>query len=166
MQEAKLLYGPVRSHYEAIEPVASSFPGLDADIDARIDAPTVNGNTVKWFGFHHIEQLMWAKHTLTGAAPLANRLLGDAEKLNQQVPSLPLAPEQLINGSVELLNEIVNVKISGEEDRYSHTDLSDFQANLLGRARPSNTCAPPWNAQAAPPSPTRSHANYRRSRPS
>ena len=54
------------------------------------------------------------------------------QTLNQQVPSLPLAPEQLINGSVELLNEIVNVKISGEEDRYSHTDLSDFQANLLG----------------------------------
>ncbi len=132
LEEAKLLYGPVRSHYEAIEPVASSFPGLDADIDARIDAPTVTGNTVKWFGFHHIEQLMWWKHTLTGATPLANRLLGDAEKLNQQVPSLPLAPEQLINGSVELLNEIVNVKISGEEDRYSHTDLSDFQANLLG----------------------------------
>ena len=25
-------------------------------------------------------------------------------------------------------------KITGEEDRYSHTDLSDFQANLDGRA--------------------------------
>jgi iron uptake system component EfeO len=130
--EAKRLFGPVRSHYEAIEPVASSFPGLDSDIDARIDAPTVNGDTAKWFGFHHIEQLMWVGHTLRGATPLANRLLSDVERLNQQVPSLPLAPEQLINGSVELLNEIVNVKISGEEDRYSHTDLSDFQANLLG----------------------------------
>jgi iron uptake system component EfeO len=132
MAQAKLLYGPVRSHYEAIEPVASSFPGLDADIDARIDAPTVNGDPAKWFGFHHIEQLMWTKKTLRGATPLANRLLSDVQRLNQQVPSLPLAPEQLINGSVELLNEIVNVKISGEEDRYSHTDLSDFQANLLG----------------------------------
>jgi iron uptake system component EfeO len=130
--QAKLLFGPVRSHYEAIEPVASSFPGLDSDIDARIDAPTVNGDTAKWFGFHHIEQLMWVGNTLHGATPLANRLLSDVERLNQQVPSLPLAPEQLINGSVELLNEIVNVKISGEEDRYSHTDLSDFQANLLG----------------------------------
>lgn len=132
MKKAEELFGPVRSHYEAIEPVAGSFPGLDSDIDARIDAPTVNGNTAKWFGFHHIEQLMWAKNTLHGATPLANRLLSDVQRLNQQVPSLPLAPEQLINGSVELLNEITNVKISGEEDRYSHTDLSDFQANLLG----------------------------------
>jgi iron uptake system component EfeO len=48
------------------------------------------------------------------------------------VPALPLAATQLVNGSVQLLNEIVNVKITGEEDRYSHTDLSDFQGNLLG----------------------------------
>lgn len=132
LAKAKLLYGPVRRRYEAIEPIATSFPGLDADIDARIDAPTVNGDTSRWFGFHHIEQLMWARHTLDGAAPLANRLLTDVQRLNQQVPGLPLAPEQLINGSVGLLNEIVSVKISGEEDRYSHTDLSDFQGNLLG----------------------------------
>ena len=132
MAEAKLLFGPVRSHYEAIEPVAESFPGLDTAIDARIDSPFVNGDVAKWFGFHHIEQLMWAKHTLRGATPLANKLLGDVQTLNQQVPSLPLAPDQLVNGSVALLNEIVNVKITGEEDRYSHTDLSDFQANLLG----------------------------------
>jgi iron uptake system component EfeO len=132
MAEAKRLYGPVRRHYEAIEPVADSFPGLDSDIDARIDAPTVQGDASKWLGFHHIEQLMWAKHTLAGATPLADRLLSEAQRLNDQVPTLPLVPEQLVNGSVELLDEITNVKISGEEDRYSHTDLSDFQGNLLG----------------------------------
>jgi iron uptake system component EfeO len=130
--EAERLFGPVRRHYEAIEPIAESFPGLDSSIDARIDAPTVNGDKSKWFGFHHIEQLLWQEHTLKGTAPLASRLLNDVETLNRQVPALPLAPEQLINGSVGLLNEIVNVKISGEEDRYSHTDLSDFQGNLLG----------------------------------
>jgi iron uptake system component EfeO len=130
--EAKRLFGPVRIHYEAIEPVAESFVGLDSAIDARIDSPTVNGNVKKWTGFHHIEEFMWAKHTLHGTAGLANLLLADVQTLNQKVPTLPLSATQLINGSVELLNEIVNVKITGEEDRYSHTDLSDFQGNLLG----------------------------------
>jgi iron uptake system component EfeO len=130
--EAKRLFGPVRIHYEAIEPVAESFVGLDSAIDARIDSPTVAGNESKWTGFHHIEQIMWAKHTLRGTTSLANRLLTDVQTLNQKVPTLPLSATQLINGSVELLNEIVNVKITGEEDRYSHTDLSDFQGNLLG----------------------------------
>jgi iron uptake system component EfeO len=132
LARAKLLFGPVRRHYEAIEPVADSFPGLDSSIDARIDSPTVAGDVSKWTGFHRLEQLMWAKSTLDGAAPLAARLLSDVQVLEQKVPTLPLAATQLINGSVQLLNEIVNVKITGEEDRYSHTDLSDFQGNLLG----------------------------------
>jgi iron uptake system component EfeO len=132
LAEAKRLYGPTRIHYEAIEPVAESFVGLDSAIDARIDSPTVNGDYAKWTGFHRIEMLMWAKHTLAGATPFANVLFGDVQTLNQKVPTLPLSATQLINGSVGLLNEIVNTKITGEEDRYSHTDLSDFQGNLLG----------------------------------
>jgi iron uptake system component EfeO len=132
LAEAKRLYGPVRRHYEAIEPAADSFAGLDSAIDARIDAPTVLGDVSKWTGFHRLEQLIWAKHTLKGTAPLANKLLADVQTLDEKVPSLPLSAAQLINGSVALLNEITNVKITGEEDRYSHTDLSDFQGNLAG----------------------------------
>jgi iron uptake system component EfeO len=132
LEEAKRLYGPVRRHYEAVEPVAESFPGLDSAIDARIDSPTVAGDVSKWTGFHRLEQLMWERHTLRGAGPLANRLLSDVQLLAQKVPTLPLAATQLLNGAVQLLNEIVKVKITGEEDRYSHSDLSDFQGNLLG----------------------------------
>ena len=45
---------------------------------------------------------------------------------------LHFQPPQLANGAVELLDEVANSKITGEEDRYSHTDLSDFQGNLEG----------------------------------
>jgi iron uptake system component EfeO len=135
LAEAKRLYGPVRRHYEAIEPVAESFPGLDSEIDARIDSPTVAGNQSKWTGFHRIEQAMWGKNTLQGVGKYATKLLENVETLNQKVPTLPLLATQLINGSVQLLNEITNVKITGEEDRYSHTDLSDFQGNLTGARR-------------------------------
>lgn len=135
MAEAKELFGPVRIHYEAIEPVASSFAGLDAEIDARIDSPTVDGHLSKWSGFHKIEYQMWAKHTLAGTVPEADRLLSDIGTLSEKVPTLPLEGTQLINGAVELLNEIANVKITGEEDRYSHTDLSDFEGNLTGARR-------------------------------
>ena len=36
------------------------------------------------------------------------------------------------NGAVEFLNEVSESKITGEEERYSHTDLVDFQANVDG----------------------------------
>lgn len=135
LAEAKRLYGPVRSYYERIEPVASSFAGLDAEIDARIDSPTVAGKLSKWAGFHRIEHEMWANDTLEGTGRFATQLLDNIETLNQKVPTLPLEATQLINGSVQLLNEITNVKITGEEDRYSHTDLSDFEGNLTGARR-------------------------------
>jgi len=135
MAEAKLLYGPTRIHYEAIEPVAESFAGLDSAIDARIDSPTVDGDYAKWTGFHRIEYLMWDRHTLRGATHFADLLLADVQELDQRTPTLPLSALQLVNGSVGLLNEIVNTKITGEEDRYSHTDLSDFQGNLTGARR-------------------------------
>ena len=43
-----------------------------------------------------------------------------------------LKPFQLANGSKELLDEVATTKITGEEDRYSHTDLWDFAANVEG----------------------------------
>jgi iron uptake system component EfeO len=33
---------------------------------------------------------------------------------------------------VGMLDEVSSSKITGEEDRYSHTDLSDFAANVAG----------------------------------
>jgi iron uptake system component EfeO len=129
LARAKSLYGPVRYHYEDIEPVAESFGNLDPAIDARIDDVT---SEARWTGFHHVEQILWQRGTTAGAAPLARRLLADVETLDRRVRKLAFQPAQLANGAVGLLNEVSKSKITGEEDRYSHTDLSDFAANVAG----------------------------------
>ncbi|HWM04946.1 MAG TPA: EfeM/EfeO family lipoprotein, partial [Actinophytocola sp.] len=46
--------------------------------------------------------------------------------------TLELTPLQLANGAKELLDEVATGKITGEEDRYSHTDLWDFRSNVDG----------------------------------
>jgi iron uptake system component EfeO len=38
----------------------------------------------------------------------------------------------MVGGAAELIEEVASKKISGEEDRYSRTDLWDFQANVDG----------------------------------
>jgi iron uptake system component EfeO len=48
------------------------------------------------------------------------------------VTSLELKPLDLANGALGLLDEIATSKITGEEDRYSRTDLYDVAANLQG----------------------------------
>jgi FTR1 family protein len=126
---AKQLFGPVRTHYEAIEPVAESFGNLDPEIDARVnDVEKLS----EWSGFHRIERTLWQQNTTNGTEAYGERLLANVETLQQKVRTLKLQPAQLANGAVELMNEVTNSKITGEEDRYSHTDLSDFQANMAG----------------------------------
>ncbi|HEY1481056.1 MAG TPA: iron uptake system protein EfeO [Gaiellales bacterium] len=126
---AKTQFGPLRAYYERIEPVAESFGNLDPAIDARVnDVPSVKS----WTGFHRIEQILWVKGTTDGTKPFATRLLRDVTTLNTKVQTLTFQPAQLANGAVELLNEVAGSKITGEEDRYSHTDLSDFEANVAG----------------------------------
>jgi iron uptake system component EfeO len=125
---AKRLFAGARSHYETIEPIAESFGDLDPDIDAREgDVPAAG-----WGGFHRIEKALWVDNRLTGMAPVADKLVADIVRLRAQIDTVKLEPAQIANGAVELLNEVSTSKITGEEDRYSRTDLSDFAANLAG----------------------------------
>jgi iron uptake system component EfeO len=126
--KARSLFAPARTHYESIEPIAESFGDLDPAIDARDgDVPPD-----QWTGFHRIEQALWVDATTNGMATIADTLLADVKKLRTQIDTIALEPAQIANGAVELLNEVSASKITGEEDRYSHTDLFDFEANVDG----------------------------------
>ncbi len=123
--QAKKLFPDARTHYESIEPVAESFGDLDHEIDARAnDVPAGEFN-----GFHRIERQLWEAGDTTGMSPVADELLANVKKLQGRIPTIKLEPAQIANGAVELMNEVANSKITGEEDRYSHTDLWDFDAN-------------------------------------
>lgn len=126
---AQRAYAPARYHYEQIEPVAESFGDLDPAIDQRI-ADVAPGQ--EWTGFHRIEQALWVDHTTTGMAPVADELDADVAKLQTLVATAEYQPAQLANGASELLTEVSTSKVTGEEDAYSHTDLSDFDANIAG----------------------------------
>jgi iron uptake system component EfeO len=126
--EAKRLFPGARQYYERIEPIAERFGPLDPQIDAR-----ANDVSAFYFeGFHRIERQLWQAGNLNGMTPVANALAFHVSELQVQIPGLALDPELLAAGAVELLNEIATSKITGEEDRYSHTDLWDFNANLQG----------------------------------
>ena len=68
----------------------------------------------------------------TGTAKLADGLVTDSRELQRLVRTVKLEPAQVGNGANELLGEVSKSKITGEEERYSHIDLLDFQANVEG----------------------------------
>jgi iron uptake system component EfeO len=127
--KAESLFAPARTHYESIEPVAESFGDLDPDIDARVNDVD---NPARWTGFHRIEKALWEDKSLAGMTPMADKLDTDVATLQMNVATTTYQPAQLANGASELLDEVSTSKVTGEEDRYSHTDLWDFAANIAG----------------------------------
>jgi iron uptake system component EfeO len=129
---AQQAYMKARPYYEKIEPVAESFTvgtdNLDNDIDARSgDVPAA-----RWEGFHRIEQGLFQARSTKGLSGYADGLVTDVRKLRTLTTGLAYKPFELANGAQELLDEVASSKITGEEERYSHIDLLDFQANDEG----------------------------------
>jgi FTR1 family protein len=139
VKQAQSLFASAREPYETIEPVAESFGDLDPEIDARVN-DVAKGD--KWTGFHRIEQALWVRNTTKGMSPIADKLVADVRSLNAKVQKETYQPEQLANGATELLGEVSKSKITGEEDRYSHTDLWDFEANVSGAETAFGLLAP------------------------
>jgi iron uptake system component EfeO len=127
--KAKALYPIARTYWERIEPVAEIFGDLDPKIDGREE---VVEDGMPFTGFHRIEKDLWVTGDLSGTGPIADRLLVDIKDIVAKANAEKLSPLNLANGAKELLDEVASGKITGEEDRYSHTDLWDFNANVEG----------------------------------
>ncbi|MFD0518104.1 iron uptake system protein EfeO [Paractinoplanes durhamensis] len=129
IEKSKTLFPIARTYYERIEPVAEIFGDLDPKIDGREDDATAE---LPFSGFHKIEKDLWATKDISKDGPVADQLLTDVKEVVAKAKAEKLSPLQLANGAKELLDEVANSKITGEEDRYSHTDLWDFAANVDG----------------------------------
>lgn len=126
---AKDLYPVARTYWERIEPVAESFGDLDPKIDGREE---VVEEGMPFTGFHRIEKDLWTTGDVSKDGAIADQLLVDVKAIVAKANAEKLTPLQLANGAKALLDEVASGKITGEEERYSHTDLWDFNANLEG----------------------------------
>ncbi|NES26838.1 peptidase M75 [Micromonospora terminaliae] len=127
--KAKDLYPVARTYWERIEPVAESFGDLDPKIDGREE---VVEEGMQFTGFHRIEKDLWTTGDVSKDGAIADQLLVDVKAIVAKANAEKLTPLQLANGAKALLDEVASGKITGEEERYSHTDLWDFNANLEG----------------------------------
>lgn len=132
IERAKKLFGPTRMSYERIEPVAELFSDLDASMDSRADDHEKAEQDPGFIGFHRIEYGLWSQNSTKGLTPVAEKLMSDVLDLQKRLAKLTFPPSNVVGGAAVLMEEVAATKISGEEDRYSHTDLYDFQANFEG----------------------------------
>jgi iron uptake system component EfeO len=132
LAKAQALYAPTRIHYERIEPVAELFDDLDKAIDVRAEDFEKKESDPGFVGFHKIEKFLFIDKSTAAAQQAANKLIADVRELHNRVENLTIPAGKMVGGAAGLIEEVAATKITGEEDRYSHTDLWDFQANIDG----------------------------------
>jgi iron uptake system component EfeO len=132
LEEARRLYAPTRLPYETSEPIAELFSDLDSAIDSRADDHELAEKDPAFIGFHRLEYGLFAQNSTEGLAPIADRLMADVIDLQKRIEGLTFPPEKVVGGAAVLMEEVAATKVSGEEDRYSRTDLWDFQGNVDG----------------------------------
>jgi iron uptake system component EfeO len=131
VEQAKSLYANARIPWESIEPVAELFPEADGAIDSRVDDHE-GPDDPEWTGWHRIEKALWEDSSTAGMGPFAQKLVTDTDDLVTEVKALAIQPSVMTNGAGLLIEEAATGKITGEEERYSHTDLVTFQSNIDG----------------------------------
>ncbi len=142
--KAKQLYPAPRINYERIEPVAESF----GDLDPRIDARENDVPKSEFGGFHRLEKALWEEETTKNMEPVAEELLENVEELEELIKGkVKIHAVEIANGANELLTEVSTTKITGEEERYSHIDLVDFNGNVEGSEDAFEAVAPLMNGK-------------------
>ncbi|MEW2530800.1 iron uptake system protein EfeO [Streptomyces sp. NPDC047071] len=134
LEAAKKAYAPSRIGWERTEPVAESFGDIDPKVDVREDGLGDDQDPAKdWTGWHRLERALWQdKKVGQREKDLATRLDKDLADWRKRVGKAVITPTSMANGAKELLDEVATGKVTGEEERYSHTDLVDFKANVDG----------------------------------
>jgi iron uptake system component EfeO len=131
LKGAQDAYAPSRAPWERIEPLAGLVEEIDGKVDARVD-DFAGVDDAEFTGWHRLEYLLFEKNTTEGGAPFADQLDKDIAALKDQFASVEVTPIDVTSGAADLIEEVSEGKITGEEDRYSKTDLWDFDANLQG----------------------------------
>ncbi|MGW6668923.1 imelysin family protein, partial [Streptomyces vinaceus] len=107
---------------------------IDPKVDVREDGLEAGQDPAKdWTGWHRLEKALFADKKIGDEEKkLADQLMTDLTDWQKKVGQAEITPTSMANGAKELLDEVASGKVTGEEERYSHTDLVDFKANVEG----------------------------------
>jgi len=130
LAKAQKLYASTHVHWERAEPIAELFSDLDKTMDSRADDFAKKEADPEFTGYHRIEKALFQDKTTKGMKPFAEKPQKDGLELQKRIATLTIEPKNMVDGAAGLIEEVAATKISGEEDRYSHTDLWDFSANV------------------------------------
>ncbi len=132
LAQAKAAYIQAHQHYETVRPVIVLFGNTDRTINPRADYFLDKEKDYRFVGFHLVEYLLFAKQDLKAALPASDELLLKGKDLQKRVLTETIEIPKLVQASADFMEMILETKLSGQENIYSLSDLSDMAANAKG----------------------------------
>lgn len=129
---AQQAYIEAHLHYEAIRPIVILFGNTDRTINARADYFLEAEKDYRFTGFHLVEYQLFNRKDIQAALIAADELLMKARDLQKRVATETIEIPKLVQSSADFIEMILETKLAGEENIYSHSDLADIAANLRG----------------------------------
>ena len=142
LESARALYAPARSPYRQVEAVAMRWADLQTAIDPVADYLEQREKDHHFTGYHRLEYGLFAEGATLPLAPVADKLVAEAQELKARLRSLKLAPDDLSGGAARLARRLADGKIETGENAYAHSDLADLNASLTGIAKMAGLLRP------------------------
>ncbi|MCO6513146.1 MAG: EfeM/EfeO family lipoprotein [Snodgrassella sp.] len=127
----------VRAHqsYEQVRVIVKLFGNADQNINSRADYYLQGINNPSFSGFHRLEYELFVRKDLQQAQAETSNLQHGIIDLQKRVASDELDIAKVIQAASDFLEMILQTKLAGKENQYSHSDLADIQANVTGSAQ-------------------------------
>ncbi|WP_329481709.1 EfeM/EfeO family lipoprotein [Kribbella sp. NBC_01484] len=113
---AHLAYNSLGAAYDAFGDFADKIDGSDA-------------------GFHPLEKGLWHNASAAGLKPIADQLAVDVHGLQHDLPNDQVDPNDLGLRAHEIMENALQLELTGENDQGSGTSLNTALANLDGTAK-------------------------------
>jgi len=141
IDEAKALYPAARAAYAEIEPEAARFADLHNSIDGVADYLVQREADPAFTGLHRLEYGLFAQNSIEALAPVADRLVADADSLAQRLKDARTQPADLAGNAQRLASALAGAVVAGE-DHYANTDIAAFAGNLASLRKVAGLLGP------------------------
>lgn len=118
--------------YETIRPVVLIFGNIDRMINSRAEAFLAREKDPNFKGFHAVEYELFAQKNIENALLENQKLLKNVKDLAKRIAIETIFLPKLVQSMPDFAENILENKLSGQDNTYSGADLGEIVANLEG----------------------------------
>lgn len=132
LQAAQNAYVKAHQDYERVRPMMILFGNVNETINSRADYYLQGVDDPRFVGFHLVEYDLFSLKDSRKAHDDAIDLRHEVKDLRKRMAVETIDIAKMAQAAADLMETVLQTKLQGKENQYSHSDLADIAANIEG----------------------------------